>query len=776
MGLTEERPADERLQFGAASSAIISTSAGDQPVARQRTPPWRPASSLLAVRVGSFPAGLRRAFEREREHGNLFLFVPVFLAGGALAYFSLPGEPGFTGLLLAAGLLGVLALWAAPRPLLRAVALAGLVTTGGMLAAKVETWRTGTQMLGSEITTQLVARVVRIENQASGRVRLTLDIISTQRPVLRYAPDRVRATARAVPAGLRPGDTIAGVVRLMPASGPLRPHSYDFSFYSYFNGIGAVGFFLSGPWVKPVAEAPPWRAASQARIESWRSQMADRITSRIGGPEGFIAAALITGIRAGIPEEINEALRIVGLYHVISISGLHMALVGGTVMVALRAGFALAPAFASRRPVKKYAAAVALAATAFYLFISGADIAAQRSFMMLGVMLVAILFDRAALTMRNLAISAVIILIIAPHEVVGPSFQMSFAATAALVAAYAAWTAYRERRAAGIPPRRGPVVAALRTGVKYAGGLSMTSIVAGTATALFTAWHFQQVSPLGLIANLAAMPFVSVVVMPMAVLAALLMPIGLDGVPLQAMGLGISAMNAIAIWLAQRSAFDATGAIPLSAVLFLTAALAILTMSGSRLRWAAAPLLLAGIMLLLTRELPDLLVSEDARLVALRLSDGSVAVNRSRPREFVIGNWRRALDASDLVRPRKGEPHEVEMDTGFLCDKRVCIARWNHITIAHTQDAQAALDACAYARIIIIDDATIQDRCAGRALVLTKRDLARRGSAEISMRSGRIATRFAIEEPYRPWHEHRRFSREARGLGVYKRAQKEGDG
>src|SRR5690606_975955 len=119
---------------------------------------------------------------------------------------------------------------------------------------------------------------------------------------------------------------------------------------------------------------------------------------------------------------------------------------------------------------------------------------AQRSFTMLAVMLLAVLFDRAALTMRNLALSGIIILLIAPHEVMGPSFHMSFAATAALVAAYAAWSSHRERRT----PRRqagkyGPVGLAFATGMKYVSGLSLTSIVAGLATALFTAWHFQQV-------------------------------------------------------------------------------------------------------------------------------------------------------------------------------------------------------------------------------------------------------------------------------------------
>src|SRR5690606_4862800 len=146
--------------------------------------------------------------------------------------------------------------------------------------------------------------------------------------------------------------------------------------------------------------------------------------------------------------------------------------------------------------------------------------------------------------------SAIIIILVSPHEVVGPSFQMSFAATAALVATYAGWSqssGRRRRRSQGAPPGR--AAGLVGRGEGYVGALALTSIVAGGATALFTAWHFQQVSPLGLVANLAVMPIVSVIIMPMAVLASLLMPLGLDGPALDLMGQGIAAMNAIAFWL-----------------------------------------------------------------------------------------------------------------------------------------------------------------------------------------------------------------------------------
>src|SRR5690606_13594943 len=214
----------------------------------------------------------------------------------------------------------------------------------------------------------------------------------------------------------------------------------------------------------------------QASVQGFRHAVADRIRNHIGGPEGEIAAALVVGVRAGIPDDVNDAMRRSGLYHIISISGLHMALVAGAIMGMLRFGFALFPKFSSRWPVKKVAAALAIAGLAAYLFISGAEVAAQRSFIMLAIMLTAILFDRAALTLRNLAISAIIVIATSPHEVAGPSFQMSFAATAALVGAYAAWSDWRADRPGQPPIDRSLAGRVLRYLLLAAAGLAVTSI------------------------------------------------------------------------------------------------------------------------------------------------------------------------------------------------------------------------------------------------------------------------------------------------------------
>ncbi|RST86061.1 ComEC family competence protein [Aquibium carbonis] len=736
-----------------------------------------------------------KAVEVERDRGAGFLFLPVLLALGAAVYWSLPVEPAFWTILGVTVVSVILFAATQDGSMTRLVVAVVLVLALGVLAGKIETWRAGTPMLGSEISTMLTGRVAAIERQASGRVRLTIDVAGTVRPTLRHAPARVRLSARAIPADLAPGDGVAGYARLFPPSGPARPHGYDFAFESYMAGIGATGFFLSNPEKTALAEQPDWRARLSARVGRMREAISARIMERIGGAEGAIAAALIAGTRAGIPEEVNEDLRKTGLAHVLSISGLHMALVAGTVMLTLRFLFALAPGFASRRPVKKYAAVAALLAASYYLVVCGAAVAAQRSYIMIAVMLVALLFDRAAVTMRNLAIAALIVVAIAPHEVVGPSFQMSFAATAALIAAYGAWSERRLRLGRRSAWRRDrPVLQpVLGKGLAYAGGIAATSLIAGTATALYGVWHFHRASPLGLVANLLAMPVVSLVVMPFAVLAGVLMPFGLDGWALDLMGWGIGIMMAIARWLAERTPFDAVGAIPPSAVLVLTLALVLATVLTTWLRALALPLAALGIALVATRDLPDLFVAEDGRLIALRLQNGDLAVNRPRPSEFVTGIWKGAAMAGAVVKPvaeagvTAANAHDraevalrvtrLRPDAPFACAADSCLARHaSGAVVAFLGEGVPIAGYCARAMLVVVDDATVRSPCTddGDALVLTKRDLARGGSAELHFVGGAapaIVLRRAIAEPFRPWHAHRRFSREARGLAPYKREQ-----
>ena len=200
-----------------------------------------------------------------------------------------------------------------------------------------------------------------------------------------------------------------------------------------------------------------------------------------------------------------------------------MAVVAGIVFFFIRAVLGLSPSLASRHPIKKWAAFGALIAAAFYLLLSGAEVATQRSFIMIAIVLIGVMLDRPALTFRTLAVAAIVVLSLAPQAIVHPSFQMSFAATLALIAAYQSGQQWQPDQDSTLG--RGVAL----WGVREFFGLLLASLVAGYATTPYAAYHFHRLAPYGVLANLLAMPVVSAAVMPMGILGVVMMPFGFDG-------------------------------------------------------------------------------------------------------------------------------------------------------------------------------------------------------------------------------------------------------
>lgn len=719
-----------------------------------------PAPVAVRAALEKWQERILSMVETEQARGAGFLLVPVFVGAGALAYHGIPHEPDIT---VVAGLVVLsLALVYLARgralfgPSLKVLALLLI----GLAVAALETWRLSTPMLGSAVTTTVTGRIVEVEKQATGRMRLLIDVVRTAGPQLNYPPERIRVTASSLFDGAAPGRGIEGKVRLMPVSGPVRPGGYDFAWRAFFDGHGASGFFLGRPKLADLP-APNVMEELAASLEALRHGMAGRIRARIGGAEGEIAAALIVGTAAGVPRQLADAMRLSGLFHVLSISGLHMALVAGLFLGALRFALALIPGVAERWPVKKVAAAAALAGATFYLFLSGAAVATQRSYLMIAVMLVAVMIDRAALTMRNLAIAALAIIIWTPHEVAGPSFQLSFAATAALVAGWAAFSRWRAKRLRRRVQRGWGMTVVFRV-LAIAGGIAGTSLLAGGATTLFSAWHFQRIAPLGLVANLGAMPVVSLVIMPSATLAALLMPFGLDGPALDLMGWGISVMDAVAAWTAAHSPLDGVGLVPAVAVIAGATGLVLASVATTRLAWAAVPFFAAALLLAPSASSPKIWVAENGSLVGVVAGD-RLFVDRARPNAFTVETWRRAANAAQVVSPGKAEG-------AFECGADQCRFQGDDgLVVVHVKDAAAAAAHCADATLIVVDDPAAADVClGGPATVIGRRALARQGSAAVNVvyHGGRpsVSVVYALTEPFRPWNAHRAYSREARGL------------
>jgi len=747
-----------------------------------RQPPYRRGlSAVLRSYRTDLGRSLQSALRREGGLGTPFLFLPVALILGVLLYFSLPAEPAPWNVPFGLAVLMVLLFAARHSPGAARGAMVMIAAAAvGMALAQIQTHWKATPVLGSDVTTRMTGRILAIEERANGRTRYTMQVVKTERPRLRYAPDIVRATAAGAAEGFSVGGGIHGVVRLTSPSGPAHPGGYDFAFHSYFDGIGANGFFLGKPAPAELETDATLRQEAALKLEQLRQRIGDEIRRIAPGRPGAVATALITGNKAGIPEEVNEALRVSGLAHILSISGLHMALVAATVMATLRLGFAAVPEWSSRHPVKKYAAAGALAATGFYLFLAGAGVATQRSFVMLAIMLLALTFDRSAVTLRNLALAAIAIVVIAPHEALGPGFQMSFAATAALIAVYAGWQDWARRRENRYRQWEEPG-ALVRIGgsfFRYALGIAVTSLVAGAATGIFAAYHFGRVAPFGLLGNLLAMPVVTILVMPLAVAAVVAMPLGLHVYPFKAMAWAVDLVIDIAEWVAQLSPAVPVGQMPECALLGFSLALVVLCLPSTWLRWISLPILAVCAVLWRADDLPLAVISEDARQFAVLepVNGGTrLHVNRNRPSAFILEQWSDAYRGLETVKPA--------ISSRMTCDRELCVVgielpegrkRLGYVSVAGpdlpADGPLSVRDLCAGNDLVVFAKAPSPQSCVNGTPVLSAQMLALNGSAEIRQDGthGGLAIRHALPGPVRPWLDHRHYSRAARNLGEWK--------
>ena len=329
---------------------------------------------------------------------------------------------------------------------------------------------------------------------------------------------------------------------LRPPPAPEIDGDYDFQRQAYFEQLGAVGY-VQGKCSGGALGAPGGRFKRLwLSLDAKRRQLAVYVNQAAGLRAGGFAAALVSGDRSFMRLDDQEALRGSGLAHLLAISGLHLGLVGGLAYFIGRHVLALIEPLALRVPVQKLAAVLGIASGALYLVMSGSSVSTQRAFIMLAVVLGAVIFDRVALSMRSFAIALILVVAMQPESVLTPGFQMSFAATGALIATYEAWTARRRQTAS---PMKGVRLVIASIGV--------TSTIAGAATAPFAFYHFSRVASMGLLANFAAMPIISFVSAPLAVLSLILAPVGLGDMGLRLFGASLEGVLAIAHYFADQS-------------------------------------------------------------------------------------------------------------------------------------------------------------------------------------------------------------------------------
>jgi competence protein ComEC len=673
----------------------------------------------------------------ELAPGRLSPWVPVAFGSGIASYFAADREPAAWVVLPLATAAAAIAFLARRRPFgfPLAVAVAGVLA--GLAVATLQAARISHPILKAPIASTALSGFVEIreERERSDRVVIRVERFDAQNaPVV---PDRVRVAVRK---GSAPpvGSFVDLKAHLSPPMQPLRPGGYDFARDMYFQRIGASGYALGTVKTgSPPATGGFWLRYATV-VDEIRETIDDRIRALLPGDKGSIASALITGKRDAISAPVNDAMYVSSLAHILSISGYHMAVVSGIVFFVTRAILALIPGFSHRRPIKKWAAFGALLAATFYLLLSGAEVATQRSYIMIAIVLAGVMLDRPTLTFRTLSVAAIIVLLVAPHAVVHPSFQMSFAATLALIAAYQhglPWTPDHDSQL-------GARVALW--GAREMVSLVLASLVAGLATTPYAAYHFHRLAPYGVLANLLAMPMVSAMVMPMGILAVVTMPLGFDAPFWQIMGQGIDWMNAVALWVA--SLPGAVGRMPAfgsGPLLLATAGLLVICLLRTPLRWSGAVMGACAVAWALVTPQPDVLVAGDGQTAAFRGADNRLAILHTGRDAFAVKEWL-AADADARA------PNDVSLRNGVTCDAVGCIGRLaDGRLVSAPLRIEAFAEDCTRAAVVVSERAA-PGACS--AVLIDRVTWQSYGAVALRWTGDRFAQAVALPPSYeRPW-------------------------
>jgi competence protein ComEC len=651
------------------------------------------------------------------------LWAPVAFGGGCATYFMLKVEPPAWPLVLAAVVATGLWLAVRRRAVGRAVTWPLMLLAFfalGIANAKFRSDRVAAPIApATGEPVRMTGWVTDVDSPGgSGGARVMVAPVRIEGLVPEATPLRVRATLRSA-APIAPGTPVTLFGLLNPPPAPASPGAYDFGRSAWFQRMGGVAFVLTHP--RPASLGPPpWRLRLTMAVNAVRVDLARRIVERLGPRTGGIAAAMTTGVEAWLDPGEVERMRDSGLAHILSISGLHMAVVGGFAFFAARLLIAMLPPLALRINGKKAAAWTGLIAVGVYLVISGAPAPAVRAAVTASIAFLAILMDRPAITMHGLATAALIVLAIQPEAIVTPGFQMSFAATAALVALVEAWPRRpREIQAPAV------ILAVQRTG-QWVGAAALASLVAGAATAPFAMQHFNRAAMYGLVSNMTVAPISDFLIMPTLALGALLEPIGLGEPFLWLAGVGIEGMLAIGGWTAglpgavRTWASAPTAALPLAFV-----GVMICCLVRGPLRWIGLPLACA-VLIWPRAPAPDVWIG-DGGTKAATVGDGRATVVRGGLEDFGVEVWSR----------RRGLAVEARAADGWTCGRTDCRPDAEAVGPAlfwgrRGPTVERLAEACVTAEVVAVRTAVdvLPPECAPR-LVLDGRDFAERGAVEL---------------------------------------------
>jgi competence protein ComEC len=704
--------------------------------------------ATASSQAGRLTGALIVALEQEAAFRRPFLWLPVAGGAGALLYFAADREPslGFTALAFVAICSLAFLLRAHRRAFACLVVLACIC--GGFFSASWRSARVNAPIIPRIGVGFLTGFVEEVDPRRAG-ARFVLRVASAEGLPGDVTPRRVRMTTRGEPR-FAAGDFIALKARLLPPARAALPGGYDFARDAYFAGIGAVGSALGRIDIIPAPDPAPLSLSFFAAVDRMRNALSSRVYRELGGDTGAIAAAMVTGKRDYLSDEAKDLIRRAGIFHIITISGVQMTLVAGIFFIGLRRLFACSQTLALNYPIKKWAAALAMIGAILYDISTGSRVGTERALVMTLVMLTAVLFDRIALSMRNLAFAAFFVVAFEPEALLGASFQLSFAAVAALVAVYEARGAIISRR------RETPshVIAQSRFAIwreTIADRLLhgpwaalFATLCATSATASFMANDFHELSPYVLVGNPLTLAIIEFFAVPGALLGAALYPLGLDRFVWRYVGLGIDLVTYLAglISSAPGASLHVKSFQPWAIFFLALAVLSLVLWRTWLMRTMAAPFAAIGLAGAISGESFDLAVAPTGDAAALRQPSGELVLLGRKPHNFVGEQWLRA-DADERA--------PADAKSAASCDSLGCVARAvDGRFVALVEDRTALIEDCARAAIVITP-LYVPQGC-GAPIVIDRRRLAETGAVTLRLNGERVEWNTArAPDEDRPW-------------------------
>jgi competence protein ComEC len=560
----------------------------------------------------------------DTERGRLALWLPVFMGAGVRGYYGPRFDPEpWAGVVVAGPAIGL----AVGLPGLRWLIAPAAAAAFGFCTAQFATARAPPIEVDLPTHATIVTgTIAAVEALPEGR-RITIQparLDGSAEPLRRSVRIRLQ---KKDDGDLSSGDLVRIRALVRPPSSPSYPGGWDLQRTAFYSGLGASGYALGK--AERTLQAMP---SGPTRFVQWlRESIARRVTASIPGAAGAVSVTLLTGASMAIPEADHAAFRDAGLAHLLAVAGLHIGIVMGFAWALSRFGFALSEHASLFWPTKKLAAISALLAGGAYMVLTGMHVPIIRSFAMACVLTIAVLADRRPFSLRGLAIAAVMLMLIAPQEVPEVSFQMSFSAVLALIAGYEALRPWLRRLHGATWHRRL---------VSHLVALALTSALAGSASAPYGAYHFGHVQVYFVLANMVAVPLTALWVMPAGLIALLLMPLHLEPLALVPMGWGAQ----LVVWVARATAAlpEATFTVrhmPAWGLCVFSLGLAWLGLWRTKRRILGVVVMLAGLVSPLLDRPPDLLVSNDGRLIAVRTEQGAFLQQTPGGSKFVRDAW-----------------------------------------------------------------------------------------------------------------------------------------